>query len=150
MRTFLALTIALLVFVAPVMAQSAAGEAAVREATKQFMAAFTKHDVKAIGPLLDENFQSWTGARKTRAELVKFYQGRFDRMKDVQINLAEDIGVDFITPDIAIHKFYSKSTGFLDSDGNPRPLGKGLWGMLYVKKNGKWLRRANFWRRVEE
>ena len=97
MRTFIALVIALLVFVAPVMAQSAADEAAVREATKQWITAHNKHDAKAIAPLLDENFQSWTGERKTRAEGVKFYQGRFDRMKDAQINLAEDFGVDFIT-----------------------------------------------------
>jgi ketosteroid isomerase-like protein len=150
MRTLIALAIALLVTVVPVMAQSAADEAGVRNATKQWMTANNKHDAKAVGALLDEDVQNWTGERKSRADAVKYLEDRFKRMKDVQVTIAEDIGVDFITPDIAIHKFYSKASGFVDADGKPIPPGKGLYGFLYVKKNGQWLRRANFWRREQE
>ena len=148
MKYLMILTVGICLLTVPAMAQSAADEAAVRDATKQYFTAHNKHDAKAVGALLDEKFQNWTGERKNRADTVKYLEDRFARMKVVQINLDEDIGVDFTTPDIAIHKFYSKSTGFLQADGTSRPM-RGLYGFLYVRKSGQWLRRSAFWRSEE-
>ncbi len=148
MRTFITLIIVLLVTVVPVMAQSAADEAAVREATKKYFAAHNKHDVKAVAALLDENYQSWTDTGKAAA--MKSLEERFKTMKDAQFKFAEEIGVDFLAPDIAVHKFYITWSGFLDTDGKTSPPGRSLWAPLYVKKNGQWLRRTLFWRIEEE
>ncbi len=141
--------VCLLLAVAPVMAQSAADEAAVREATEQFMAASNKHDVKAILALIDENCEIWTGTSKGRAGLQKWYEERFEQ-SEAQLQLLEEIGIVFVTPDVAIHKFYEGYTGEFDSDGKPLPPAKGLRAYVYVKKDGKWLRGAMFWREVEE
>ena len=130
----------------------AAEEAAVRDATEQFMAAYNKHDPQAVAALIDEECRQWGDAVKGKAAFAKWYGERFERSKDLinQIKLSEEIGIDFVTPDIAIHKFREETTGVVDADGNPQPLAKGLRAYLYVKKNGQWLRRAQFRRPIED
>ena len=142
--------VCLLFAAVPAVAQSAADEAAVREATKQFMAAYNKHDTKAIVELIDEECRQWGDAVKGKTAYAKWYGERFERSKDLQVKLSEEISVDFITPDIAIHKFRTETTGSVDEDGNLQPPGKGLRAYLYVKKNGQWLRRTQFWRPITE
>jgi hypothetical protein len=71
-------------------------------------------------------------------------------MKDIKVELLEDLGVVFLTPDVAVHKFYEGGSGWLDEDGNPTPPGKGLRALTYIRNNGTWVRGAMCWRREEE
>ena len=152
MRYLMILTVGVCLIVAsiPAMAEQAEDEAAVRKATEQFMAAYNKHDVKAILALIDESCDNWPGTWKGRAGLQKRYEETFEQSKDTQVQLLEEIRIVFVTPDVAIHKFYEGYTGEFDTDGKPLPPGKGLRAYVYVKKDGKWLRGAMFWRGVEQ
>ena len=134
----------------PVMADQAEDEAAIRKATQQFMAAYNKKDTKAVVATIGDNCQNWLGTRKSRADYVKWYEERFEQQKTHQRKLSEEVGIDFITPDIAIHKFRIEFTGWVDADGKPVPPGKRLLAWLYMKKNGQWMRRANFGRQITE
>jgi uncharacterized protein (TIGR02246 family) len=128
----------------------AAEEAAVREATEQWMAAFNKHDAQAMGALLDENLEWWDGTVKGRAAIVERQEEFIKQSPDRHIELTEEVGIVFLTPDVAIHKHYDEITGRLDADGKPLPPRKDLRAFVYVKKNGKWLRAAGFRRVVME
>ena len=152
MKHLLILTvgICLLLVSVPAMADQASDEAAIRAATEKFQDAMNKHDIEAVSALFDENFQSWTGDRKSRADAVKFAKMRFERQKAHQRKLSKEVGIDFITPDIAIHKYYEEWTGWIGADGKTQPPTKTFTGCLYVRKNGNWLRRTAFWRMETE
>ena len=128
----------------------AAEEAAVREATRQYIAAHNKHDTEAIVALIDEECKQWGDWVIGKEAYAKWYEENFEQSKDLQVELSDEFSIDFITPEIAVHKFREEMTGIVDEDGNPQPPEKGLRAYLYVKKNGQWLRRAQFWRLIEE
>ena len=136
-----------LVFAAvPAMADQAEDEVAIREATKQFNDALNKHDTKTISALLDENCETWERTFIGRAALVKGIEDNPDRA----VKFLKEISTVFLTPDVAVHKFYEENSGWRDEDGNPLPPVKGRRAYVYVKKNGKWLRGAMFWSPMEE
>ena len=131
---------------APAVADRAADEAAIREATKQFNTALNRNDTKAIEALLDENLENWKGDLKGPAALVRAIKDN----PDTTVRFLEEVGIVFLTPDVAVHKFYEENSGWRDGDGNPSPPAKALRAYVYAKKNGKWLRGAMFLREVEE
>ena len=79
----------------------------------------------------------------------KFIEG-IARQKDVQASCLDEIGIVFVTPDVAIRKTRTEWTGMTDAEGKPLPSFKSLDAQVYVKRNGKWLRTAAFYRPIEE
>jgi uncharacterized protein (TIGR02246 family) len=151
MRTFLTLTIILLFAVVPVMAQSATDEAAVREATQQYLAALKAHDSNALAALHTDDCVNWLGDTNQKERwLQAAKEGWGERWENAQYEILEEIGMVFITPDVAIHKFTWQGTGILDEDGKTVPPRKNLRAFVYVKEDGKWLRAAQFGRPIEE
>ena len=142
--------ICLLLTSVPAMADQAADEAAVREVVEQAFAAANKHDAKALMSLCAEGFENWTGTRKGRAAWEKSLSETWGRQKDQKYELLEEIGLIFVTPNVAIHKYRELTTGLLDADGKPLPPRKRLLAYVYVKKNGQWLAAHFFARRIEE
>ena len=138
--------VCLLLCSVPAMADQAEDEAAIREATKQFNAALNKNDTKTIAALLDENLETWEGSVKGRAAFIK----RFEEYPDMSVKFLDEIGIVFLTPDVAVHKFTEENSGWTDDDGNALPPQKGRRAYVYIRKNGKWLRGAMFWRPTEE
>jgi hypothetical protein len=98
----------------PAVADRAADEAAIRESTKQFNAAVNRNDTKAIEALLDENLEKWTGDLKGPAALVRAIKDN----PDMAVRFLEEVGIVFLTPDIAqvyglekVVPDWNKSTG---------------------------------------
>ncbi len=146
----LAVGVCLLFAAVPAVAQSAADEAAVRDAMKQIHDTYNAKDLKAFMALIDESTENWTGTIKGRVELEKEIAGQFKQSKDGQLKVVEEIGVVFVTPDVAIHKFRDEYSGFLDEAGKPAPPGKRLMALLFVKRGDKWLSAARLFRPIEE
>lgn len=134
----------------PAMADQAEEEAAIREVMEQFFAEANKHDIKSALSLCVEDLENWTGSMKGRAAFEKYYTEFWGRNKDRQYELLDEIGIVFVTPDVAIYKYRDKATGGLDADGKPNPPQKRLNADVYVKKNGKWLTHSWYWRPIEE
>ena len=133
------------------MADQAADEAAVREAMKQIEACYNAHDAKACAALMDEDFQNWEGTVRGRADAEKnFFASQFEQSKDLEAKILEVIGVVFVTPEVAIHKFRYEVSNLLDADGKPLPPERALGASVFIKKGGKWLRAALFTRPIEE
>ena len=157
MRTFLILAVVVCLFalVTPaVQAQSAADEAAVRKANEQMLAALNMHDAKAIGKaaaaLATEDSENWDGTVKGRAATEKYLSEELFAGQHLHIKRLEEIGIVFVTPDVAIYKGRTEWTGWVDEDGKSLPPIKSLDATVYVKKSGKWLQAAYFWRPIEE
>lgn len=134
----------------PATADQAEDEASIRSATKQYVAAFNKHDAMAIAALVDEDCETWEGDIKGRAAMEETYVDIFANNEHVQYKLTDEIGIVFVTPEVAIYKHNDEITGALDADGKPLPPIKRLSAKLFVKKNGSWLWAAHFYRRIEE
>ena len=143
MRKFLILMVfvALLASVTPVIAgQSGEDEAAIRKVVEQLYAALNKKDIKAAFALCDENFENYPGTLKGREANEKRWTPIFaSRFKNVQYNHFEEIGIQFITPVVAIYKDSYDFTGALDEDGNVLPPSKWSNAHVLVKKDGKWM-----------
>jgi uncharacterized protein (TIGR02246 family) len=133
--------VALLASITPVMAgQSAEDEAAIKKVVEKLYAALNKKDIKAAFALCDENFEDYSGTLKGREANEKRWTPIFEtRFKNVQYKPVEEIGVQFITPNVAIYKDRYDFSGVLDEDGNTRPPSKWSNAHVLVKKEGKWM-----------
>ena len=133
----------------PAMTDQAEDEAAIRKVFEQINAAFNNHDAKGMFALVDESAESWDGSRKGAAQ-AEYYADMFKRMPSIKSNFLEEIGIIFLTPDVAVYKALMDNTGLVDEDGKPLPQLKWLGAWVMVKRNGKWLSAAFFSRLIEE
>ncbi len=135
----------------PAVAQNAADEAAVREAIEKLVATYNSKDVKAMVALLDETSVPWeSGVKGTREGQEQYFTEVFATQKDVKSKITKEVGIVFVTPDVAIYKAYADVTGIVDDDGKAMPLAKFLGAWLMVKKGGNWLMAAYYGRPIEE
>ncbi len=133
----------------PAMAVQAEDEAAIRKVFEQHNAAFNNHDAEGLIALSDQSTESWDGSRKGAAQ-VEYYADLFKRQPSIKSKRLEEIGIIFVTPDVAVYKARMDNTGLVDEDGKPLPQLKWLGAWVMVKKNGKWLSAAFFSRLIEE
>ncbi len=129
----------------PAMADQAEDEAAIRKVVEQVNAAYNKKDAKAMASCITENFENWSGTRKGRKQSSEYWASDKGQYKQL-----DEIGIIFVTPDVAIFKEHGENTGGLDADGKPLPPQKVLEAWVLVKKNGNWLGAAIFTRPIEE
>jgi ketosteroid isomerase-like protein len=136
--------------VTPAVVGQAEDAAGVRKATEQFYSAYNAHDAKAVAALVDEMCENWGGTLRGRAAYEENYRRRFERSRNIRERMVAEIGVVFLTPDIAIHKFRDEVSGAVDGDGNAVPPAERLRAVVYMSKEGEWLRVAQFTRTIEE
>ena len=151
MKHLLILTVGICLLFAsvPAVADQAADEAAIRKGMEQMNAAWNKHDIEAFSVFVNEDAESWDGAQDNAA-ILKDTSQSWDRQKDVQWKVTEEIGIVFVTPDAAIYKVRCESTGELDENGKPVPPSKWLGAWVFAKISGKWEGRGFFARPIEE
>ena len=141
----------LLIGTVPAMADQAAEEPAIREAIKKLVAAWNSHDAKAHVALLDGVAVPWeSGAKGTKEGQEKWFTEYFAKQKDAKGKLLEEVGIVFVTPDVAIYKSYAEPSGMVDDAGKEIPPTKMLGAWVMVKRDGKWLNAASFFRPAEE
>jgi ketosteroid isomerase-like protein len=132
----------MLVLTALLRAEATEDEKAIREAYEQFVDAFNRHDAQAIAQLQDESYQIWEGGATGRAAAEKEYSSRFETQYGLKAQVLDEIGIVFVTPDVAIHKARvevssGETTKYLVAD-------------VYVKRDGHWFRSAVFSTAIEE
>jgi uncharacterized protein (TIGR02246 family) len=127
----------------------AAEEAAIRDVAKQIDTTWNAHDAKACAALNDEKYENWDGTVKGPAADEKMMAELFQRQPDIQRKMLNEIGIVFVTQDVAIYKFRIEYTGWID-DGNSQPPMKYLRALVLAKRNGKWLFVTPFNRPIEE
>lgn len=122
----------------------AAEEAAIRAVMDRMYAALDRHDPSGVVAEMDEVFETWEGDMKGLAAREKYWAGFFEANKNAKITLQDEIGIIFVTPDVAIFKARGEATGWGNQDR------EFLAASVLAKKNGKWLEVAAFNRPIEE
>ena len=123
-------------------ADDAEDEKEIRKVYEQFLDAFNKHDAKAIAQLQDESYQVWEGGATGRAAAKKEYSTRFETQQGLKARILDEIGIVFVTPDVAIHKARVEV-----SSGEST---KYLVANVFVKRDGRWFRSAVFSTAIDE
>jgi ketosteroid isomerase-like protein len=136
MKRLMILTVGVcLLFAAmPVIAQSAADEAAIKKANEDRLTAYNAKDVKAYLPFMDVDCRNGFNGNPCSAaarESGEFPEGQ----KTAQIRILKEGDIQFITPDVAVYRYTMELTG----TGSPDVDGNHEAARVYVKRDGKWL-----------
>jgi len=124
--------------------KQSAEEAAIRKVMDQMDEAYRLRDGKALGALMAEDFENWLGTDKGRDINVKAGLEGLKSQPNVQYKRSGEVGVVFITADVAIYKAHWEFSGIVDAAGKPSPPMKLLGACVMVKREGKWLMSAFF------
>ena len=100
--------------------------------------------------IYDEEIESWDGSAKGRSGHQKAIAEYLQLAKNARMKELEEIGIVFVTPDVAIHKLRREMSGMVDADGKTLPDTKQIHARVFVKRNGKWLQAAYFSRPIQE
>jgi len=153
---------------------SSAGQAedaaAIREVVRQVNARHNEREVGALVALFDEKVEDWAGGTQGRKAMEKTITDLFARepnrlqqeleeigivfvTPDVAIyksrrvttgTVLEEIGIVFVTPDVAIYKSRRVTTGTVDATGGPLPPQRVQFARVLVKREGRWYLAAWF------
>lgn len=135
--TVLAATLAL----SPIAAMAQEDEAAIRQVTNDFMAAWGRHDVKAMAAAFATDadlINPFGRVAKGRAEIEKLlteeHAGPFKGT-----TYAGTVSVRMLSPTTALADWESTVNGMRDAGGNALPPFKHHVAAVYAKKDGRWL-----------
>jgi uncharacterized protein (TIGR02246 family) len=126
-----------------------AEERALREVAQEVLVAYANRDSKAMVDMCDEPFLNLGTVFRGRERMQATFEAFFAGLGATQLNVIEEIGLEFITPEVAIlitrFEFNNRPP---DADGNPQPPEQYYDANVYVKKDGRWLRKAAFLRPI--
>ena len=126
-------------------------EAAIRQVESSYNDAWNRHDAKAAAAFFAKDYAPVSEKVSERpANHEKSLAAVFDRHKEHQRKLLEEIGIVFITPDAAIYKGWREVSGWVDNNGKLMPPGNQLFLRVFRKENGKWLAVTSFSRLEED
>jgi len=118
--------------------------AAIRRAMERMDEAYRLRDGQALGALMAEDFENWLGTDKGREANVAAGLEGLKRQPSVQYRRTDEIGIVFLSSDVALYKAHWEFTGLTDSAGKPQPPVKLLGACVMVKREGKWQMAAFF------
>ena len=135
----------------PVMADQAEDEAEVRDAYKQLLTAFNNHDAEAMMAMAADFIEFWDGDSKGLTAHKKFFSDFFAKRENLKCEVLGEIGIVFVSSDVAIYKLREEYTGLIDDEGYPISTPEtDLAAHVFVKKDGTWLWVARFGSTIEE
>ena len=135
----------LVLAVSPALAvERSADEAAIRKAMEQLDEAYRLRDGQMFGALMAEDFENWLGTDKGRDINVKISLEGLKSQPHVQYKRSAEVGIVFVSDDVALYKAHWEFTGMVDADGKALPPMKLLGACVMVKRDGKWLMAAFF------
>lgn len=152
MRTHFAVAsiLALLAAASLPAADRAKDEAAIRQVVEQINTIHNRHHVEPLVALFDETVENWTGSIRGRAAYEKAIAGLFAREADRLQEELEEVGIVFVTDDVAIYKSRRQVTGEVNSAGNELPPQTVNLARIFVKREEGWLLSAWFAMPVDE
>jgi len=125
-------------------------EAAIREVVEQINTIHNRHEVEPLVALFDETVENWTGSIRGRAAYEKAIAGLFAREADRLQEELEEVGILFVTDDVAVYKSRRQVTGEVDSAGKELPPQTVNLARIFVKREGRWFLAAWFAMPVDE
>ena len=125
-------------------ADRAKDEAAIRKVVEQVNTIHNRHEVEPLVALFDETVENWTGTTRGRAAYEKAIAGLFEREGHRLQKEVEEVGIVFVTDDVAIYKSRRQVIGEIDSAGKELPPQTVNLARIFVKRDDRWLLSAWF------
>jgi uncharacterized protein (TIGR02246 family) len=119
-------------------------EAAIRDVVAGIYDGFNAHDPAAIARLCDEDLETWLTGRTGNEEVLAWIREMVPGSQSGAAREVEELGISFISSDVAIQKSRRELTGRTDTEGKPLPAQSQLFLRIFVKKDGRWLLRGFF------
>ena len=115
-----------------------ADEIAIRETMEKSINGLNNHDIEAHLSTLIEDYETWSGRGELKAREKNFTE-LWKWQKSAMYKVVEELGISFISPDVALYRARYERTGQIEKDGTPIPRNEwqGVW--ILAKKGGKWL-----------
>jgi uncharacterized protein (TIGR02246 family) len=126
-----------------------AEEQVLRELWEQIRVLYENRDAKAMADLCDDPMLMSGGVVRGREGIQEHWESFLGSLGETQINTLEELDLEFVTPDVAIHQAHIEFTNLPpDVEGNPQAP-KQYWASnVLVKKAGRWMRKAAFLREI--
>ena len=122
-----------------------AEERVIRELWEEVLAVYESRDAKAMADMCDEPFLNFGIVHRDRESIESQWEGFLGSLQDTRLNILEDIGLEFVTPEVAILQARIEFTNLPpDADGNPQRPRQFFAANVVVKKDGRWLRKGAF------
>jgi len=121
-----------------------AEEEAIREALEEILVAYGNYDGKAMSELSHDPFIMYEGVFEGRSSIDSLWENLLRMWKTQKVVPLEDLGVHFLTPDVAIWRGSSEFVDRLDAEGQPLPPQQVVGATVFVKTEGKWRRACAF------
>jgi len=146
MRAYLAVATILTLLAAGSLAAAdrAKDEAAIRKVVEQVNTIHNRHEVEPLVALFDETVENWTGTIRGRAAYEKAIAGLFEREGNRLQEEVEEVGIVFVTNDVAIYKSRRQVMGEVDSTGKKLPPQTVNLARIFVKRENRWQLSAWF------
>jgi len=125
-------------------ADKAKDEAAIRKVVAQVNTIHNRHEVEPLVALFDETVENWTGTIRGRAAYEKAIAGLFEQEDNRLQKEVEEVGIVFVTDDVAIYKSRRQVMGEVDSAGKELPPQTVNLARIFVKRDDRWLLSAWF------
>jgi ketosteroid isomerase-like protein len=144
MKHLMILTVGICLLISvPAMADQAADEEAIKKVIVDIFETHNRGDGAAMAAHYDgDGYYSYTGVA-TKAAAIEAVAER--QKNKVKAKLIKEIGVVFLKPDVAIERRVTQYSGPKGIDGKPFKVWN-LTASVLMKKNGKWLVTAQFYR----
>ena len=115
------------------------------ELWEQIRVLYENRDAEAMADLFDDPMLISGGVVEGREKIREHWESFLGSLGDTQMNVLEELDLEFVTPDVAIHQAHIEFTNFPpDAEGNPQAP-KQYWASnVLVKRAGRWLRKAAF------
>lgn len=126
-----------------------AEERVLSELWEQIRVLYDNRDAKAMADLFDDPMLMSGGVVKGRERIQEHWENFLGSLGDTQMNVLEELDLEFVTPDVAIHQAHIEFTNLPpDAEGHPQAP-KQYWASnVLVKKDGRWMRKAAFLREI--
>jgi ketosteroid isomerase-like protein len=123
-----------------------AEEKAIREVISRIREAYGKKDAKVMADTADEKLYTFTETAEGSEAIERMFADFFEDNETMKLNPLEDMGVHFLTPNVAVFMGRYEFLDMVDAEGKPLPPQEFIGVNHYVKRNGQWKRASAYLR----
>jgi ketosteroid isomerase-like protein len=121
-----------------------AEEKAIREVMEQIRDAYNRKDAKVMVATGDDRIYTFSTIIEGPEAIESFFTSFFEGNETMKLNPLEDMGVHFLTPNVAVFMGRSEFANRVDEEGKPLPPREFIGVNHYVKRNGQWKRASAY------
>ena len=118
--------------------------AAIREVMDQVLVAYGNQDIKTMTEISHDVLMSYGQVARGKTEVEAFWAAKFRQWGDQKVAPSQDLGIEFLAPNVAVWRGMGEFIDRTDPDGKPLPPQKYIGANVYIKSEGKWRRGAAF------